>query len=61
MSKTVTLKATKRDVVGKQVDKFRKQDLVPAVVYGNKIEPVNVWVYFKNKEIQDLIKLSQNW
>lgn len=44
MSKTIILKAELRDVVGKKVEKFRKQDLVPAVVYGNKIEPRNLWV-----------------
>lgn len=44
MSKTINLSATKREVTGKQVEKFRKQDLVPAVVYGNKVQPENVFV-----------------
>lgn len=44
MTKTTTLKATLRDVVGKQVDKFRKDEMVPAVMYGNKVEPQNIWV-----------------
>lgn len=44
MSKTITLKAEIRDVVGKKVAAFRTQDLVPAVVYGNKVAPRNLWV-----------------
>lgn len=44
MTKKIVLKAQKRDVVGKKVAAFRAQDLIPAVVYGNKVEPKNLWV-----------------
>jgi large subunit ribosomal protein L25 len=44
MSKLITLKADIRDIVGKKVAKFRKENKVPAVMYGNKIASENLWV-----------------
>jgi large subunit ribosomal protein L25 len=38
----VVLKASKRDVVGKQVKALRRAGLLPAVIYGRHTEPVNV-------------------
>ena len=38
----VVLKATKRDVVGKQVKALRRAGLLPAVIYGRHTEPVNI-------------------
>lgn len=46
MSKTITLKAVKRTEVGKKANKLRAQDLIPAVMYGNKIAAENLTVKY---------------
>ncbi len=38
----VVLKASKRDVVGKQVKAMRREGKLPAVIYGRNTEPINV-------------------
>jgi large subunit ribosomal protein L25 len=38
----VVLKATKREVVGKQVKALRREGKLPAVIYGRHNEPVNI-------------------
>ncbi|HMA08815.1 MAG TPA: 50S ribosomal protein L25, partial [Ramlibacter sp.] len=38
----VVLKATKRDVLGKQVKALRRSGKLPAVIYGRRTEPVNI-------------------
>ncbi|HEY5729829.1 MAG TPA: 50S ribosomal protein L25, partial [Anaerolineales bacterium] len=38
----VVIKATKRDVVGKQVKALRREGKIPAVIYGRHNEPVNI-------------------
>ena len=38
----VVLKASKRDVAGKQVKALRRAGLLPAVIYGRHTEPINV-------------------
>ena len=38
----VVLKATKRDVTGKQVNALRRSGKLPAVIYGRHTEPVNI-------------------
>jgi large subunit ribosomal protein L25 len=38
----VVLKATRRDVVGKQVKALRREGKLPAVIYGRHTEPVNI-------------------
>ena len=38
----VVLKATKRDVSGKQVNALRRSGKLPAVIYGRRTEPVSV-------------------
>jgi large subunit ribosomal protein L25 len=38
----VVLKATKRDVIGKQVKALRRSGKLPAVIYGRHTEPVNI-------------------
>jgi len=38
----VVLRATKRDVVGKQVKALRREGKLPAVIYGRRTEPVNI-------------------
>src|SRR3989339_158841 len=40
----VELSADKREITGKKVAKLRAQGLVPAVVYGKKLKPMNVVV-----------------
>jgi large subunit ribosomal protein L25 len=38
----VILKATKRDVIGKQVKALRREGKLPAVIYGRHTDPLNV-------------------
>ncbi len=38
----IVLKATKRDVTGKQVKALRRAGLLPAVIYGRHVEPVAI-------------------
>lgn len=38
----VVLKASKRDVIGKQVKALRRAGLLPAVIYGRHTEPINI-------------------
>ncbi len=41
---SITLKATKRDVIGKKVKVHRRQGKLPAVVYGKEIGSIPVWL-----------------
>jgi len=38
----VVLKASKRDVTGKQVGALRRASKLPAVIYGHHTEPINI-------------------
>jgi len=38
----VVIKATKRDVAGKQVKALRREGQLPAVIYGKHTEPINI-------------------
>ncbi len=38
----IILKATRRNVTGKQVKALRRQGLLPAVLYGHQIEPISI-------------------
>ncbi|HET9587817.1 MAG TPA: 50S ribosomal protein L25 [Anaerolineales bacterium] len=38
----VVLKATKRDVIGKQVKAMRREGKLPAVIYGRRTEPISI-------------------
>ncbi len=38
----VVLKATKRDVLGKQVKALRRAGQLPAVIYGRHVEPISI-------------------
>ena len=54
MSKAIELKAKIREVVGKKVKNLRKEDLIPAVMYGNKIASENLAVgYNEFKKVYD--------
>jgi len=41
---TIKLKAIAREIIGKKVKNLRKQEIVPAVLYGNKIASRNIAV-----------------
>lgn len=54
MSKTIKLNAIERELVGKKAKQLRKQDLIPAVMYGNKIASQNIAVnYLDFKRVFD--------
>lgn len=46
MSKAIALKAIIRTEIGKKANKLRSQDLIPAVMYGNKIAAENIAVNY---------------
>lgn len=46
MSKTIALKAVIREEVGKKAKKLRALDMIPAVMYGNKIASQNLAVNY---------------
>jgi large subunit ribosomal protein L25 len=41
---TIKLEAKPREIVGRKVSELRDQNLIPAIVYGKKIEPTNITV-----------------
>jgi len=54
MNKAIVLKAKKREVTGKKVEQLRKEDIIPAVMYGNKIASQNILVnYLDFKRVYD--------
>ncbi len=53
------IEAQPRTVTGKQVRQLRNQGLVPAVVYGPKIEPVQIQVPYRPLEVT-LMKAGGN-
>jgi large subunit ribosomal protein L25 len=54
MSKTITLKTEVRTAIGKKAKKLRQDNFIPAVMYGNKIEPKNLSVnYLDFKRVYD--------
>ncbi len=46
----IKLDAQPRTLTGRKVRQLRRQGLVPVVVYGNKIEPVNLQITSRNLE-----------
>lgn len=42
----INLNSKTREITGGKVKKFRKEGLIPAVVYGHKLKPKNLWVNF---------------
>lgn len=40
----IQLKSRKREEIGKRIGELRSQGLVPAVLYGNKIDNQNLWI-----------------
>ena len=51
MAQTYTLEAQPRSVIGKKVGALRRQGLVPAVVYGSKIEPIQVQIPYRPLQV----------
>lgn len=41
---TINLEAKTREIVGRKVSELRDQNLIPAIVYGKKIQPINISV-----------------
>ncbi len=54
MSEMISLEATKRDVVGKQVRQLRREGLVPVVVYGPNFESLSLQV--DARELRSVLK-----
>lgn len=51
---TLTLKAKKREILGKKVKQLRKEELLPAVLYGKDIKPQTVAI--DKKEFNKIFK-----
>lgn len=52
MAETITLQATKRDVLGKHVRHLRREGKIPAVLYGPGFEPLSLlvdWIELRPK------------
>jgi large subunit ribosomal protein L25 len=47
VAQTYALEAQARTVTGKKVGKLRREGLIPAVIYGVKIQPVHIQVPFR--------------
>ena len=47
MAKTLTLETKKRDITGKKVKQLRKQDILPANLFGKGIESIALQLPFK--------------
>lgn len=46
MNKAIVLKAKIREITGKKVDQLRKEDLIPAIMYGHDVKPQNLAVNY---------------
>jgi large subunit ribosomal protein L25 len=42
----ITLKSKTREILGRKVKKYRKNGLIPAVLYGHKVKSQNLWIDF---------------
>ncbi|HVU14295.1 MAG TPA: 50S ribosomal protein L25 [Phototrophicaceae bacterium] len=51
MAETYSLDAQSRTLSGKKVHQLRVQGLVPAVIYGARVEPVNVQIPYRALEV----------
>lgn len=51
MAETYTLDAQGRTLVGKKVGQLRRNGLVPAVIYGAKVEPMSVQIPYRPLEV----------
>lgn len=46
-----SLNAQKREIIGKKVKQLRRQDIVPATIYGPAMEPLNVQLQYRELEL----------
>ena len=53
---SITLKAAKREIVGKKSKKLRREAIVPGNLQGRKIENVNIQI--DEKDLQVAIKAA---
>lgn len=51
MAETYTIDAQARTITGKKVSQLRTQGLVPAIIYGTKIEPISVQIPYRALEL----------
>jgi large subunit ribosomal protein L25 len=51
VAETFTLEAQPRTITGKKVSQLRNQGLVPAIIYGAKIEPIQVQIPYRALEL----------
>ncbi len=51
MADNYTLEAQPRTITGKKVSQLRRQGLVPAIIYGAKIQPIQVQVPYRALEL----------
>jgi len=51
VAETYTLEAQSRALTGKKVGQLRVQGLVPAVIYGARVEPINVQIPYRPLEV----------
>ncbi|MDX2161293.1 MAG: 50S ribosomal protein L25 [bacterium] len=51
MAETYTLEAQPRTITGKKVSQLRNQGLVPAVIYGGKVQPVHLQIPYRALEL----------
>src|SRR5579871_3315396 len=51
VAETYSLEAESRALVGKKVHQLRVKGLVPAVIYGARVEPINVQIPYRPLEV----------
>jgi len=51
---TIILEAKAREITGKKVSELRDQEMIPGIVYGKKLEPINISL--SSKEFTEIFK-----
>lgn len=51
---TIILQAKAREITGKKVSELRDQEMIPGIVYGKKLEPINISL--SSKEFTKIFK-----
>ena len=47
---TIILQAKAREITGKKVSELRNQDIIPAIIYGKSLQPINISLNSKDFE-----------
>lgn len=47
---TIILQAKAREITGKKVSELRGQDIIPAIIYGKSLKPINISLFSKDFE-----------